>query len=123
MTNRRVAGVVRGLIVLAALASGCATTETGRQTAAIGRPATDTPGHFLVGSLDGGPPGEPGPGTACRNPMIDPRDGTRLILDRSAGGRGEYIVPAGRYGVGEDEVLRIECATGRPIGIFRRVGK
>lgn len=57
---------------------------------------------------------------ACLNPMRDPRDGAELRLVRSAAGRGDYEVPAGRYGVRPDELLRLDCSSGRPIGVVRR---
>jgi hypothetical protein len=55
--------------------------------------------------------------------MIDPRDHTRLTLIRSAGGVGDYEAPPGRYGVQEGELLRLECATGRVIGIVKNTAK
>jgi len=57
---------------------------------------------------------------ACRNPMVDPRDGAELRLVRSSGGRGDYEVPPGRYGAGEEFLLRLECGSGRPIGLVPR---
>lgn len=100
------------------LLAGCATTDFGADSAT--RAATDVPPHFLVGTPDGDSTTEPTPGEGCRNPMVDPRDGTRLQLVRSAEARGDYAVPAGRYGVGEGELLRLECGTGRVVGVVRR---
>ena len=54
-----------------------------------------------------------------RNPMIDPRDGTRIVLVRSSEGRGYYRVPVGRYGVHPGELLLLECGTGRVIGVVK----
>jgi hypothetical protein len=62
----------------------------------------------------------PASGSTCRNPGTDPRDGTRIVLVRSQGGRGDYAVPTGRYGVARDELLRVDCASGRPVGIVPR---
>jgi len=56
-------------------------------------------------------------GEGCRNPMLDPRDGQRLTLVRSLGGEGDYRVPMGTYGVRPGELLRLECNTGRVVGI------
>jgi hypothetical protein len=43
-----------------------------------------------------------------------------LELLRSGDGTGDYTPLGERYGASPDEVLRIECTTGRPIGIFKR---
>ena len=72
------------------------------------RPAVDTPASFTFSA--------PSQGGACQNPALDPRDGTRLVLVRSSGGRGDYEVPAGRYGVSNREYLRLVCATGTVVG-------
>lgn len=105
-------------VLLALLLAGCATTSTSRQP--IVAPATDTPERFLVGSHDGPETSEPRPGEGCRNPMVDPRDGSRLLLDRATEGVGDYEVPSGRYGVEAGLLLRLDCATGRALGIVRR---
>ena len=34
--------------------------------------------------------------------------------------QGDYSVPAGKYGVAEDELLRVDCATARPSGIAKK---
>lgn len=104
------------VLALALVAPGCASSGPGR----VVRAAVDTPTHFLVGSFSGPETSEPGPGPACRNPMVDPRDGTRLRLDSSMQGQGDYEVPAGRYGVGPGEWLRLDCSTGRAVGIVGR---
>ena len=76
------------------------------------RPAVDAPTAFTFSV--------PASGDACRSPAVDPRDGARLVLVRSSGGRGDYDVPAGRYGVGSREYLRLECVTGGVIGVVPR---
>ena len=58
---------------------------------------------------------------ACLSPLTDPRDGTSLRLVRSQGGtRGDYEVPAGKYGMAADELLRVDCTTNRAIGVVPR---
>ena len=58
----------------------------------------------------------------CRTHLWDPRDRTALILVRSialapSAHWGDYTVtPPGRYGLGPDRLLRIDCATRRPLG-------
>lgn len=59
-------------------------------------------------------------GAGCLNPLVDPRDGGRLRLVRSRPAYGDYEVPAGRYGLRDGELLRLECNTGRVLGIARR---
>jgi hypothetical protein len=51
--------------------------------------------------------------------MVDPRDGTevRFLFSTSY---GEYELPAGRYGARPGELLRLECNTGRVMGLVPR---
>jgi hypothetical protein len=57
---------------------------------------------------------------ACQNPLFDPADRTELRLVRSAHGRGDYEVPNGKYGVREAELLRLECGSGRTVGVVKK---
>lgn len=109
------------LALLSLFAGGCAGLEPvisapgmpTRTASTALRPATGTPPRFV--RADGATSG-----IACDNPMVDPRDHTRLRLDRSAGGQGDYAVSTvGQYGVRAGERLRLDCATGRPLGIVR----
>jgi hypothetical protein len=60
--------------------------------------------------------------------LTDPRDDTRLELVRSTEviGRSPRFVgdnavtPAGRYGVGPRELLRVDCEARRAIGVVDR---
>ena len=108
------------LMLLAAVA--CAGRRAPADAASFLRAASDTPDHFVVGAHDGNATSEPGaaPSGECRSPLVDPRDGTKLTLVWSSGGHGEYEVLPGRYGVGNGEVLRVDCATGRALGIGQR---
>ena len=65
-------------------------------------------------------PGDTLPGARCLNGLRDPRDGTTLRMERSGNGLADYEVPAERYGVAWSELLRVECNTGRPLGIVAR---
>lgn len=110
-----VRAIVRSAVVAMTLGcTGCA--HAGASGGAGVRTAEDTPGQFVT--EDGTPAVQ-----ECRTPMIDPRDHTRIRLLRAApfGSeyRGDYEVPAGRYGVQEGELLRINCETGQVIGIVR----
>lgn len=68
------------------------------------------------------------PARTCLVHLRDPRDGTRLLLVRSAstdqgapGLRGDYEVERpGRYGAGPGELLRLDCASGAVVGVVRR---
>ena len=60
------------------------------------------------------------PGNACVSPLHDPRDGTLLRMVRSSATQADYEVAERRYGVTSAELLRVECNTGRPLGIVRR---
>ena len=83
--------------------------------------AEDLPDHFVVGSLTGPETKEPEAGEGCRNPMVDPRDGAQLVLVRSSAGQhGDYAVPDGKYGLGDRDLLQLDCATGRPRGVVPR---
>jgi hypothetical protein len=59
-------------------------------------------------------------GAGCLSPLVDPRDGTRIILERSLGGEGDYRVPGEKYRVRAGEFLRIECNSGRVVGIVKQ---
>ena len=78
------------------------------------------PHHFLVGAHDSDETSEPEDGRGARSPMVDPRDGTKLILERSEQGYGDYAVPAGKYGVAANELLRLNTSTGSALGIVKR---
>lgn len=106
------------LASLALLAAGVAACATGGRLSGdfppdtAARPATYAPAAFEFAA--------PASGSTCRNPATDPRDATRIVLVRAAGGRGDYAVPANRYGVERDQLLRLDCASGAVIGIVPR---
>ena len=58
-------------------------------------------------------------GPGCLSPMIDPRDRAELRFVFSTS-YGDYEVPPGRYGARANELLRLECNTGRVIGLVPR---
>lgn len=94
----------------------CGTTSTTRSMTSVERPAVDVPDRFEA------PTGIERTSNACIGPLTDPRDGTTIKMVTSFGGEevGDYSVPAGRYGVEENELLRINCRTGEVLGIVRR---
>jgi len=108
----------RQVIALALLALGACATANWQL--ASPRDAVDVPARFEP--VDAGlrlTPGDTLAGSGCLSPLVDPRDGTRISFIRSAD-VGDYEVEGGRYGVGSGELLRIECNTGRVIGIVGR---
>ena len=77
------------------------------------RSATDLPDLFDT------PAGMGWGDNKCLNPLIDPMDGTELILVQSRDGLGDYRVVGRKYGVSKGELLRINCTTGVVVGIVR----
>jgi hypothetical protein len=104
---------------LATSGAGCAIANSTMDGPVL-RAAADAPAQFVAVLGARGVPGDTIPGPGCRSPLFDPRDDVRLILTRSAVGRGDYTVPDRRYGVMEGELLRVDCNTGRPLGIVQR---
>lgn len=109
-------------LLITGAATGCGLTGSrSYPTTAPARPATDLPARFE--------PADPAlrlapadtlAGGGCLSPMLDPRDGTELRLQRSGTERGDYAVPGSRYGVGPRELLQLTCNTGAPLGIVDR---
>ena len=84
--------------------------------------ATPRPLAGLPASLT--PPPGPTDGTACRSPLTDPADGSRLVLERSwqrdGAPIGDYRAEGGRYGLRDGEFLRVDCRTWQPLGAVPR---
>lgn len=102
--------LIIGLFIILSLACG-----TGRTTGDDGvvRSASDVPDLFDP------PVGMTWGDNNCKNPIIDPMDGTELILVHSRDGMGDYRVTGRKYGVSKGELLRINCYTGAVLGIVR----
>ena len=98
-------------ILLIGLAASCASVSGGQNT--ILRQAENTPEAFTP------PPGITLDGQSCKSPMIDSRDGTQIIMVSASGGKGNYRVPPGKYGVQKGELLRLDCATGKVLGVVK----
>jgi hypothetical protein len=120
----RAAGALGAASAFVALVAGagCASGR-GSVEAPVVAQAKDLPDHFMVAATGLSQANEPVPGEGCRNPMVDPRDGTLLNLMRSKGGTGDYQVLGEqyalsfRYGVDSRHLLRLDCATGKALGI------
>jgi hypothetical protein len=106
--------VLVGVLMLV-VSGGCSTWHKAIATTPdrIDRPATGAPGLFLRDD------GSVITGNACLTPLMDPRDKSLVQLVRTIPVHGDYRVAAGTYGVGANELLRIDCTTGRTIGIVR----
>ena len=105
---------VASLLVLAACGQG----NSGFPSPTPLRAGTDLPAQFEP------PPGfgrlsltDTISGNACLSPMRDPRNNSEIRMVRAANGQADYKVTDGRYGVGERQFLRLDCNTGRPLGI------
>ena len=59
-------------------------------------------------------------GDGCLSPLADPVTGIQIILIRSESGLGDYLAPSGSYGITDGQLLRLDCNTGRVLGIVRR---
>jgi len=59
-------------------------------------------------------------GEGCLSPLADPVTGVRIVLYRSESGLGDYQAPSGSYGLSDDQLLRLDCNTGRVLGVVRR---
>jgi hypothetical protein len=88
----------------------------------IEEPAPVTaPPHFVpLDSTSVIAPADTLAGDGCLSPMRDPVTGIKIILVRSESGLGDYDAPSGAYGMGDDQLIRLECNTGRVLGIVRR---
>lgn len=77
--------------------------------------AIDTPEQFtdLFGAL------LPGDGV-CLSPIVDPVTLVHISLIRSLPGVGDYEVRPGLYGAIASELLRVDCRTGRAMGLVSR---
>ncbi|HVO52052.1 MAG TPA: hypothetical protein VMV60_13745 [Thermoanaerobaculia bacterium] len=127
-TSRLLAG--GGAVALSLLAlPGCATGRNDMTRPIVG-PPVNVPDHFMVVVSGVARVEEPKAGEGCKNPLADPRGKTirtTLSLRRSADGIGDYAVETmgdeslgvdGKvYGLTSRQLLRIDCATGKALGI------
>jgi hypothetical protein len=114
--------VVASLLMLGA--AGCAARHSSvspeRRDELLVRPASRVPPRFEPSDsslrlADGDTLAGPG----CVSPLKDPRNGTEIRFVHSTW-FGDYEIPVGRYGSVSGELLRVECNTGRVMGLVRR---
>ena len=108
-------------LISVVLAGACGmNSSTGFPSTAPLQAGTDLPAQFEppagFGRLS---PTDTIPGNACLSPMRDMRNDTSIKMVRAANGQADYRVPDGRYGVGQHQLLRLDCNTGRPLGIVK----
>jgi hypothetical protein len=126
MVVRRAARIARllPLLSLAFTSPACAAKYSSvspeKRDELLVRPASRVPRRFEPSDkslrlADGDTIAGPG----CVSPMQDPRNGTEVRFVHSTW-YGDYEVPVGRYGSVAGELLRIECNTGRVMGLVRR---
>ena len=114
-------GAVSALVAFA----GCASSR-GSIRGPVVAEAKNLPDHFMVAVSGVAQSEEPRAGEGCRNPMVDPRNGTTLNLMRSKDGMGDYQVLGGdyelasKYGVDARHLLRIDCASGKALGVVEQ---
>jgi len=103
------------------LLAGCS-THAGSMGSVIEQPAPVTaPLRFVpADSTRVVAPADTMAGDGCLSPMKDPVTGVQIILLRSESGLGDYLAPSGSYGLRDDQAIRLDCNTGRVLGIVRR---
>ena len=106
-----------GLAAALLAAGGCASAKKNEMSGPVVGVPLDLPDHFKVAASGIGKSEEPQKDGNCRNPMVDPRDKALLELRRSANGIGDYWIQSQKYGLGPRQLLRIDCGTGKAIGI------
>jgi hypothetical protein len=109
-------GKVSVLVGMCLLAGGCASVGS----PALRGAATDAPERFLLLDAATGQASPIPADATCESPLVDPRDGTKLTMERASGGMGDYSATNGKYGLAEDELLRVDCSTGVATGRVSR---
>jgi hypothetical protein len=122
LPHQFVVGIRFAALVTLLGAAGCHWISQPQNGSTIRRPARGTPSRFVnIGPWTGDEPRDTMPGSGCLGRMYDFSNGTQLTLISSPDGRvGDYSVPDGRYGVGPGEAMRLNCNTGRVIGVVPR---
>ncbi|MEW5833850.1 MAG: hypothetical protein AB1832_02190 [Pseudomonadota bacterium] len=97
------------------LLAGCASFPP-----VVSHPARDTPARFDVLDPTTGGARANDPAPICESPLVDPRNGITLTLIRSTDGHGDYLPARPGYGLAGNELLRIDCTSGTPMGAVPR---
>ena len=105
-------------LLLTALTLACGASQS---WSAVPRPVPGLPDRFVAELPDSARSEH-----TCAVHLHAPGDDTRLTLIRSIDGGSEALIgdyrvePSGRFGLGPDELLRLNCVTGRPRGAVHR---
>ncbi|TBW29291.1 hypothetical protein [Gramella sp. KN1008] len=102
---------IAALMVILLAAFGCSSQSFATKSM---RTADDAPEFFTT------KPGMEFSETGCRSPLMDPNDGSEIIMVESGRGIGDYRVRSGKYGMRDNELLRIDCQTGKVLGIVKK---
>ncbi len=104
--------VILPYILFLSAITGCGVFTNSSKSAIIRR-AENTPVFFSP------PTGVILDNTSCKSPLIDKRNDTKIILISSKNGIGIYQVITGKYGIRKGELLRVDCKTGKSLGIVK----
>ena len=102
------------IILFSIAAFGCASTTNSGSQSIIIREAENTPEAFVPRE------GVSFDENSCKSPMIDPRDSTEIIMVSASNGQGTYSAPQGKYGLKKGEFLRLNCSSGKVIGVVKK---
>lgn len=104
---------ISGMLILMCLLANCKTATNTIKDQVIIRQAENSPEYFSP------PPNTVLDNQSCKSPMLDVRDGTKIIFLTSSNGVGKYEAPLGSYGIRKGEALLLDCTTGKVMGIVK----
>tara|TARA_R110002167_G_scaffold29972_2_gene99457 strand:- start:389 stop:736 length:348 start_codon:yes stop_codon:yes gene_type:complete len=102
------------ILLLTLMSLGCKANTLGKKNYGVVRQAENAPEMFKA------PIGVSLDKSSCKNPMVDPLDGTHIIMVSAKNSKGTYRVPSNKYGLAKGEFLRLDCQTGKVLGIVKR---
>jgi hypothetical protein len=106
--------------LIAALALGCGGSSGMQSVIEQPAPVTAPPRVVPRDPANVIAPADTLAGDGCLSPLRDPVTGVEIVLVRSESGLGDYAAPSRAYGMRDDQLIRLECNSGRVLGIVRR---
>jgi hypothetical protein len=106
--------------LLAALVLACGGSSGMQSVIEQPAPVTAPPRFVPFDSANLIAPADTLAGEGCLSPMRDPITGIEIGLVRSESGLGDYQAPSRSYGMRDDQLIRLECNSGRVLGVVRR---